>query len=228
MISIVIPTFNADLSLSATLKSLENSRNSGRVQNIIISDGGSVDDTEMIAKNNDCFFIRGAKGRGKQLRKAAKISSALVPLTPWLLFLHADTVLQEGWEEEAARFMALYPDKAGYFTFKMDDASRKARLLEKLVSLRNRLFALPYGDQGLLIPRDVYDYYEGFDGVPLMEDVLLIRRLGRKTLKRLYSHAITSSVRYQQGYGRRIIRNFFCLTLFFCGVSPARIAKIYG
>jgi glycosyltransferase involved in cell wall biosynthesis len=228
MISVVIPTFDAGLSLSATLKSLERSRNNDLVQNVVISDSGSTDDTEKIARNNNCFFLRGAKGRGNQLKKGAKISSALIPCTPWLLFLHADTILQEGWEEEAARFMNLYPNKAAYFTFELNDASRKARLLEKLVSLRNRLFALPYGDQGLLIPRNIYDYYEGFDAVPLMEDVLLIRRLGRKILRRLGSRAVTSFARYQQGYGRRILRNFFCLTLFFCGISPARIAKIYG
>ena len=50
------------------------------------------------------------------------------------------------------------------------------------MALRCRLFALPYGDQGLLIHRSLYDALGGFRPLPMMEDVDLVRRIGRKRL----------------------------------------------
>ena len=69
------------------------------------------------------------------------------------------------------------------------------RLLESLVALRCFLFALPYGDQGLLISRRLYRELGGFRPIPLMEDVDLVRRLKRRQLVMLQSRAVTSGIR---------------------------------
>jgi len=97
------------------------------------------------------------------------------------------------------------------------------------VALRAKFFALPYGDQGLLIRRDLYDRLGGFADMPLMEDVDLIRRIGRQRLIYLKSTALTSAARYQAaGYLRRPLRNLFCLSLYFMHVPPRLIARLYG
>jgi hypothetical protein len=89
--------------------------------------------------------------------------------------------------------------------------------------------ALPYGDQGLLIARSLYDAISGFAPLPLMEDVDLARRLGRRRLAPIGTQIIASARRYRrQGYFRRPIRNLLCLTLYFAGVPPARISRLYG
>jgi hypothetical protein len=65
--------------------------------------------------------------------------------------------------------------------------------------------------------------------MPLMEDVDLARRLGRERLKPIGATMLASARRYQRdGYWRRPLRNLFCLSLYFAGIPPERIAKLYG
>jgi glycosyltransferase involved in cell wall biosynthesis len=170
--------------------------------------------------------IAATRGRGPQLAAGAAAASG-----EWLLFLHADCRLSPGWEEAIERFVAA-PDaaaRAGYFAFALDDPSPAARRLERIVAWRCRKFGLPYGDQGLLIARSLYDAVGGFSALPLMEDVDLVRRLGRARLAPLDASAISSARRYRSGgYVCRPLRNLFCLSLYFAGVPPQRIARLYG
>ena len=93
MISVIIPTLNAENDLPTTLNALIPAAISGIVKEVIVVDGGSHDHTVRIADNAGAKIITSEKGRGKQLNKGATQA-----LSPWLLFLHADTELTEGWE----------------------------------------------------------------------------------------------------------------------------------
>ena len=98
-----------------------------------------------------------------------------------------------------------------------------------MVACRCRWLVLPYGDQGLLISRKLYDELGGFRPMPMMEDVDLVRRIGRKRLTMLGHRAVTSAARYRRdGYLRRSARNLTCLSLFCVGVPPRLIARLYG
>ena len=119
-------------------------------------------------------------------------------------------------------------NRAGYFDFALDDRAAAARRLEKLVAWRCRFLGLPYGDQGLLISRALYDAVGGFAPLPLMEDVDLVRRLGRRRLARIGARCVASARRYRQdGYWRRPLRNLLCLALYFARLPPKRIARLY-
>ena len=90
-----------------------------------------------------------------------------------------------GWEREASIFMDRVdreeqPLAAAAFRFALDDEGVRPRLLEQLVALRCAALRLPYGDQGLLIPKRLYDAVGGYRPLALMEDVDLVRRLGRR------------------------------------------------
>lgn len=229
MISVVIPTLNAQAGLAATLAALVPGSVQGLVREVIIADGGSRDATADIADVAGAKFLRAEKGRGKQLAAgAAKARS------DWLLFLHADTVLQPGWESEARAFMERVDDgarplAAAAFSFALDDLGARPRLLEALVSLRCALFRFPYGDQGLLIPQRLYSALGGYRPLAVMEDVDLVRRLGRKRLVMMRTRAVTSAERYKkQGYFARIARNAACLSLYYLRVPPAAIVRLYG
>ena len=103
------------------------------------------------------------------------------------------------------------------------------RRLERLVAWRCRALALPYGDQGLLISRALYEAAGGFRPLPLMEDVDLVRRLGRRRLAALPVRAVTSAERWRrEGWRRRSARNLACLSLWFLGVPPGAIKRLYG
>jgi rSAM/selenodomain-associated transferase 2 len=224
MISVVIPTLNAAAGLAATLACL---RDAGRlIQQIVVSDGGSSDATLRIASDAGCHIVTGRKGRGAQLAGGAAAAAA-----PWLLFLHADTRLGGGWAGAVEAFCAQPENagRAGYFRLSLDDGAAAARRVENVVAWRCRWLALPYGDQGLLIRADAYREVGGFADLPLMEDVDLARRLGRARLAELPAAAITSAARYRRdGYWARPLRNLSCLALYFAGLSPQHLVKLYG
>ena len=91
------------------------------------------------------------------------------------------------------------------------------------------LFRLPYGDQGLLIPARLYDEVGGYRPLPLMEDVDLVRRLGRRRTQILRSAAVTSAAKFKRdGYMRRVVRNLSCLTLYYLSAPMPMIERLYG
>ena len=219
MLSIVIPTLNAAASLPATLASLDELPDAQR----IVVDGGSSDATIACARARGAEIVTAPRGRGGQLAAGAQAARGA-----WLLFLHADTVLAPGWRGPVEAVMAGDPDRVGYFRFRLDDDAPAARRLEHRVAWRCRMFGLPYGDQGLLMSRRCYDAVGGFRPLPLMEDVDLVRRVGRARLVGLDHAAVTAATRYRQaGYRRRSARNLLCLALYFLGLPPRVLVRLY-
>ena len=212
-LTVVIPTLNAVRSLPATLAAL------GSVAEVIVVDGGSTDATPALAAAHSVRVLTAPAGRGGQL--AVGIAAAT---QPWLLLLHADTILSASWRQD----ISLAPHQAGYFRFALDSPRSAARRLERLVAWRCRILALPYGDQGLLIHRELLGRVGGMKTVPLMEDVDLVRRLGRRQLASLPAVALTASEKWERdGYLRRSARNLTCLFLWFIGLPPDRIRRLY-
>jgi rSAM/selenodomain-associated transferase 2 len=223
LLSVVIPTLDAGVQLAGSIAALDGA---GLVREIIVVDGGSADDTVLIAHAVGARVVVAPRGRGGQLAAGAAAAGA-----EWLLFLHADCRLEPGWAAAVGDFAAVpgATGRAGYFTFALDDPHPAARLLECIVRWRCRLFALPYGDQGLLISRRLYDMVGGFAGIPLMEDVDLVRRLGRRRLMPIAIRAVSSARRYRDGgYLRRPLRNLMCLALYLAGIPPRLLARFYG
>jgi rSAM/selenodomain-associated transferase 2 len=195
------------------------------VGEIIVADGGSVDRTTALAEARGARVVTAPRGRGTQLAAGAGAASG-----HWLLFLHADCRPEPGWSRAVSAFINApqAEGRAGYFDFALDDAAAVARRLERTVAWRCRVLALPYGDQGLLISRALYDEVGGFAPLPLMEDVDLARRLGRRRLARIGVGCLASARRYRQdGYWRRSLRNLVCLSLYFAGLPPRRIMRLY-
>jgi rSAM/selenodomain-associated transferase 2 len=229
MISVVIPALNAEATLTQTLASLVPAAIEGLVRQVVVVDGGSSDRTVEIADNAGADVVHGSGGRGPQLAAGAEQARF-----PWLLFLHADTVLEPGWEREVSLLMGRvdsggHPATAAAFRFALDDRGLRPRLLERLVALRSGILRLPYGDQGLLIPKRLYAEVGGYRPLEIMEDVDLVRRLGRRRTTMLRCRAITSAERFRRdGYARRSARNLLCLALYTLRVPPNIISRIYG
>ena len=223
-LNIVIPALNAAAALPGTLGALTAPK-PGRTCELLVVDGGSSDDTTTVAEKHGARIVACAPGRGIQLSEGARQAGGR-----WLLFLHADTVLEPGWPGAVFRYCddPANRERAATFRFALDDTARAARWLEAIVAWRTKALGLPYGDQGLLISRGFYDSLGGFRPLPLMEDVDIVRRIGRRRLDVLDVAAVTSAVRYRQsGYLRRSGRNLLCLGLYFLGVPPGAIVRLY-
>ena len=67
---------------------------------------------------------------------------------------------------------------------------RRSRLQAAEAALRGWMLALPYGDQGLLIPKRLYHKLGGYRALAVMEDADLVRRIGRRRLVHLRARAI--------------------------------------
>lgn len=219
-LSIVIPTLDAEDALPEALQSLIEGLASGLVRELVISDGGSVDTTLAIAEAAGALVIEGAAGRGGQLERGAVLASG-----QWLLFLHADTHLSAGWSKPVESHIQMN-DGAAVFQLRFRAAGAMPRLFAGWANLRSAM-GLPYGDQGLLISRELYESVGGFPDIPLMEDVAMARRL-RGRIRCLGAIASTSAKRYEaEGWLRRGGRNLYTLISYLAGVSPPDLVRRY-
>jgi glycosyltransferase involved in cell wall biosynthesis len=188
MISVVIPTVNSERLLPRCFDSLIPAAVRGVVREVIVSDAGSTDSTLAIADGAGAHIVHARKGRGQQLAEGAAIARS-----DWLLFLHPETALEPGWEVEAESFMdqaAMERPRAAVFRFALEDFGGEARRAEAMAGLRTAMFALPYGDQGLLIPKRLYQKTGGYRALADMEDADMVRRIGRRRLVSLRARAV--------------------------------------
>ena len=219
-LSVIIPTLNETSQLAKCLKPL-----TGVAGEIIIADGGSSDDTLLIAKNHGCKVVVAHRGRGKQLRAGAAAAT-----TPWLLFLHADTILDDRWSHAVSQFIITPQNqkKVAAFQYKNDLPGLSAWFLEKFVMIRSNL-GLVYGDQGLVIESNYYAQLGGYRELAIMEDIEFCQRIGRRNILVVSAFALTSGRRYKHtGVLLRSLKNIMCLCLYFLGFPIKTIEKLYG
>ncbi|MCP5086899.1 MAG: glycosyltransferase [Rhodobacteraceae bacterium] len=220
-LSIVIPTLNSAATLGPVLASAFVAMEAGLLKQVIIADGGSDDGIEGVAGDVGAQLVTSTHGRGRQMAAGAKVARG-----DWLLFLHADTVLSDGWAG-AVQAHINNCEHAGYFRLAFDAEGFAPRFVAGWANLRSRLFGLPYGDQGMLISRQLYHDVGGFPDLPLMEDVAMARAL-RGQFRLLPAVATTSAQRFQKdGWVRRGRRNLVTLLMYFLGWSPEVLAQRY-
>lgn len=220
-LSVVMPTLNSARGLGRAMESLSEGISASLVREVLVSDGGSEDETEDLARALGARFIRGERGRGAQLARGAKEAKG-----SWLLFLHSDTALEADWATRAKAHMEK-PSLAGYFKLRFDSRGLMPRAVAGWANARSAAFGLPYGDQGLLISRGLYDSAGGYPDIPIMEDVVMAQRLKGK-LRMIPAVALTSSGKYQKsGWIRNGARNLWLLGRFKFGADPRELARVY-
>ncbi len=220
-LSIIIPTLNSASVLPDTINFLTPAIETGLVRELIFSDGGSEDDTKAIASAVGAKFVSGPAGRGQQLAAGADAAGGL-----WLLIVHSDTWLSIDWVDEVESHMTT-PGLAGYFKLKYRAAGLASAWVSGWANCRSKWFGLPFGDQGLVISKDLYLEVGGYPSIPIMEDVEIARRL-KGRLRMLNATAATDPCRYlEEGWFNRGLRNFLLLAKYRAGVSPEKLNRSY-
>ncbi|MEM1087351.1 MAG: TIGR04283 family arsenosugar biosynthesis glycosyltransferase [Pseudomonadota bacterium] len=224
-LSIIIPALNAAGDLPLCLASLMPGLEAGLIREVLVIDGGSIDDTPRIAESTGATLLTSPqKGRAAQLRHGANNAR-----NNWFLFLHADTALSRDWPERTRDHIQTYQNKAATFALAYRSDHPMAKTVAARANWRARTLGLPYGDQGLLISRKLYTEVGGYPDTRFMEDVQIVRAIGKSRLRHLSAEARTSAAKYERdGWRKRSWHNTWLITRYLLGASPDKLAKRYS
>ncbi|WP_118133911.1 glycosyltransferase [Oceanicella sp. SM1341] len=176
-ISVIIPTQDEAASLGPCLRALYDGLGAGLLRELIIADGGSGDGIEELAEELGARVVHAPGGRGHQLAAAAAEARGA-----WLLVLHPGSVPGPGWIEAVSGHIRTRPGKAGWFRLRFDAPGLAPALVAGWANWRSRVLGLPLGDQGLLVPRGLYERAGGYPEAARFEDVALARALSGQLL----------------------------------------------
>ncbi|QTA83734.1 Transferase 2, rSAM/selenodomain-associated [Desulfonema limicola] len=223
-ISIIIPVYHESAVINHTLKNLYNNNTKINFE-IIVVDGSKENDTINAIYHKQVKKISSPKGRGIQMNMGAELASGKI-----LLFLHADTCLPDKGLEQVCRLLSRQDIIAGAFDLGINSVKKIYRIIEKTASIRSRFTRIPYGDQALFIKKDYFFNIRGFQNIPVMEDVDIMRRIKKNKSKIIILplKVLTSPRRWEtEGILYGTIRNWMLMIFYFIGVRPGKLADFY-
>ncbi|MBI9084223.1 MAG: TIGR04283 family arsenosugar biosynthesis glycosyltransferase [Desulfobacterales bacterium] len=223
--SIIVPVLNEAYTINRTLAHLEN-RTRGKDCEVLVVDGHPRATTLRVIDYPWAIRLASPPGRGGQMARGAARAQGDI-----LLFLHADTHLPEGALAAIDRSMTHKGVVGGAFDLTIDAPGPAYRIIEAMANRRSRLTRIPYGDQAIFLDRAFYERIGGFQDLPLMEDVALMRRVKKAggTIILLPQRVVTSARRWKsEGVVYGTWRNWTLVTLYLLGVPPSRLVRLYG
>lgn len=217
--SVVISTLNEGDNIAQCLRNVK-AMDSG--VEIIVSDGGSNDNTVQAAKGSGALIVHSEKGRGIQFNAGARIATGDI-----ILFLHADTRLPKDVFRSVEEFFT--KKKAQIGTFKIAFWPRHCLLMIISLFLRFDSVFTRFGDQCIVVRHTFFDLLGGFPDWPLFEDTGLMQVARRLTkIYLLPGTVVTSSKRFNEnGVLTQLARDFWYMVLYLKGDSPWELAKRY-
>jgi rSAM/selenodomain-associated transferase 2 len=220
-VSVIIPTLNEEPNIVETIAAARRAHDC----EIIVVDGGSMDRTVELVRDRVDHLTEGPRGRALQMNAGAAAATGDV-----LLFLHADTILPAGYDSAVSVPMADPAVVGGRFDLVLMPSSPLLWLTGELINLRSRLSKIATGDQAIFVRRSVFEEIGGYREMPLMEDVAFSRALKRRgRVACLRERVVTSSRRWRRdGVIRTIVLMWTLRALYFLGVSPSRLRRVYG
>lgn len=225
-LSIIVPTRNEAANIVSTLLPLQGMRRRGR--EVIVVDGGSLDDTTRHAEALADRVLVTSPGRARQMNAGAVAARGEI-----LWFLHADTIAPEDADYTLLRTLADGRRHIwGRFSVRLSGAKHHLllSLVARMMNLRSCFTGIATGDQGMFMHRSAFDAVGGFPEIPLMEDIAISHALkgtqGRPACPGMF--ITTSSRRWEEnGIVRTILLMWGLRLAFFLGANPAWLARRY-
>lgn len=222
MISVIVPTLNEAHNLPDLLAPLKNDPS---LAEIIVVDGGSTDGTAALAAQFGATVLSSTAGRGAQLHAGAAHAKGDV-----LLFLHADCRYTPGGLTAIETALKESPNALGGNHRLIFDGTDGFSLWLNGFYAWIRSHGVYYGDSGIFVRRSAYESVGGIRPIALMEDFDFVRRLegAGETLCIAEPPLLTSSRRFRGRHPIAIVYGWLKIhALYYLGVSPGRLAKIY-
>ena len=223
-ISVIVPAYREAGNINASIGRLRKLPGGEGVE-IIVVDGAPEGDTTGAIGDAEVITATSEKGRARQMNKGAEVATGDI-----FLFLHADTALPEGAFGMIREALDDGELAGGAFGLRFDSERLSMRLISWTAGMRSRMTRVPYGDQAIFLRRKYFKEMGGYEDIPLMEDVELMRRIRRSggRIIILGASAVTSARKYlRDGVFFSAARNIALRMLYALGVSPDRLAKIY-
>ncbi len=218
MISIIIPTLNEGTNIQLCLEALQPLRNKSE---IIVVDGGSIDDTVEISRSLANSVIVSAKGRARQMNTGAEKAKGEM-----LVFLHADTFLPENIIE----LISLLDNSWGRFNIQLNGMSVMLKVISAFMNWRSRITGIATGDQVIFVNKQLFNIVGGYPDIALMEDISLCAKLKKiKPPICLNAKVVSSGRRWEQfGVLKTILLMWSIRVRYFLGEDPETLSVLYS
>lgn len=219
VISVVIPTRDETDNIEATIRSAI-----APGVEIIVADGGSTDGTPERAAALGARVVQSPPGRARQQNAGATVARAGI-----LLFLHADTILPDGWQNDVFESLLNPSAIGGGFLWNTDLSNPYMRLARFFVRLRTVYGQEPWGDQAIFVRRSDFEAIGGFPDVPIAEDWDLVRALRRRgQIVTIPKDVLTSGRRWQRiGVVRGFVTNRLIILGCQLGLPRSWLRRLY-
>jgi rSAM/selenodomain-associated transferase 2 len=220
MISVIIPVINEAEGIASLIEYVKKTA----VQDIelIIVDGGSIDQTKEIAANKGAVVIDAPKGRAKQMNAGAESATGEV-----LYFLHADTYPPKTWQADIQEAIKQGYD-AGCCRLSFDDHHPALKFYAWFTKFDIDFFR--FGDQSLFVRKSLFKKTGGFDEkLVVMEDQEFVKTLKKSgSFVILKSKVITSARKYRKiGVYKLQLIFTVVLSMYYLGIDQQKIVDFY-
>ena len=222
MFSIIIPTYNEADQIAKAITMCHVACRKQDME-IIVVDGGSIDDTIKIATACGArTIISDRKVRAAQMNKGASVAKHEI-----LYFLHADSIPPHGFTLQIldAQNKGI---KSGCFRLQFD--CDHWFLKANAWFTRFNVNAVRFGDQSLFVAKDVFKKSGGFrEDLLMMEDQEIIHRLKQHgRFKVLKDVVITSARKYLDNGVYRMQGIFYRIwAMYYLGYSQQQMLKVH-
>lgn len=219
-VSIIVPTFNEAQGLNETLTQIQQLC----PYELVVSDGGSDDNTLKIAKKFTEHVVKGPAGRALQMNAGAQIATGDI-----FLFLHADSRIEPASYEKMLHSMKSSEKIGGAFSLCIDSDKWSLWLITRLANLRSKYLEMAYGDQAFFVRNSIFQKMNGFYEFPICEDLDFFKRLRKLGPVILLKEKVLTSPRrwMKEGIWFTTLRNILIATLFKLGFPPCILTKWY-
>jgi rSAM/selenodomain-associated transferase 2 len=214
---------NEQAIVAASLSRLQALRDRG--VELVIADGGSVDDSASLALPLADRVIQAPRGRASQMNAGAVAASGDV-----LLFLHLDCSLPANADRLLADSMRDTLAGWGHFDVEIEGRHPLLATIAWCMNHRSRWSGIATGDQAIFVRRAWFEAAGRYPSIALMEDIALCKALRARGRAAVVGSRVRASGRRweQNGVLRTILLMWWLRLRYYLGGNPDRLASAYG